>query len=248
MQKWIQTTVLLFIVTIAKAETISIDFDALPPIEFSVQLEDGSIIEATASGSFVMVSPDGSRLEIPKELVPNNVIPEPGEVPLAKVLPAELSPYATFSTNDNAGLYYFSGGAAVGTSEPNNITAAVDPNAFPYSADLFVDFTVPVSNLSFTVASDNDAGEIAQVAVNYAHGRVAQIPVIGNADVADSILMDLTDFSDVTRIEVLNVTDTFGLSYDDFSFTPTSVPEPSSFLLATVPSLILLVRRQRRTV
>ena len=115
---------------------------------------------------------------------------------------------------------------------------------------MFVDFTTPVNNLSFTVSSDNDAGKIAEIRIDYDGDQVFQIGVLGNGDFTDAILMDLSTYVDISPVEIVNITDTFGLSYDDFQFFPTSmVPEPTSFTLALgmATSLAQLRRRSRET-
>ncbi len=229
-----------------RSQEVVIDFDELPAVQFMVTLEDGTVIEATPEGSFLIRSLDGTETVVPKELLPEGVLPGPGEIPIAAALPAAISPHATFSTSADAGLYYFSGADAVGSSPLNNITAAVDPNAFPFSAPLLVDFTAPVNNLSFTVSSDNDTGKIAEIRIDYDGDQVSQVDVMGNGDFSDAILMDLSTFKNISSVEVVNITDTFGLSYDDFRFFPASViPEPLSCSLACIAAGLLALRRQR---
>ncbi len=231
---------------IAVASPITIDFDELPPVRFAVTLDDGTHITETTDGTFQIMAPDGSVTTVPKEFVPDGVLPAPGEVPIAAPLPSPVLSHVAFSTEDGAGLYYFSGATAVGSSEPNNITAAVDPNAFPYSADLYADFSNPVNGLTFTVSSDNDAGEIARVIVDYGVDDQASVFVVGNADPTDPIPMDLSGYSNVRSIRIVDVTDTYGLSYDDFSFVPANVPEPSGIVSALVALLAFASCELRR--
>ena len=168
---------------VALASPITIDFDELPPVQFAVTLDDGTQITETPDGTFQIVAPDGSLTIVPKEFVPDGVLPAAGEVPIAASLPSSVSSHVEFSTEDGAGLYYFSGATAVGSSQPNIITAAVDPNVFPYSADLRADFITPVNELTFTVSSDNDAGEIARVIVDYGTDDQANLLRTGRARV-----------------------------------------------------------------
>lgn len=241
---WIVALGFLMINTL-RAEEVVIDFDDLPAVQFMVTLEDGTVISATPEGGFLIRTLDGTETIVPKELVPDGVLPGRGEVPIAAELPADVSPHATFSTSVDAGLYYFSGAEAVGTSPLNNITAAVDPNAFPYSAPLLIEFTTPVNNFSFTVSSDNDTGKIAEIRIDYDGDQVSQVDVLGNGDFSDAILMDLSIYPNVTSVEVVNITDTFGLSYDDFRFsTVSAIPEPASSVLAIGAAISLALRRR----
>ena len=145
-------------------------------------------------------------------------------------LPANASPYANFSTEAGAQLLVFSGAGTVGGSNPNTLTAGVNPSAFPYDSDVYVDFTHPVNELTFSVLSDNDSGNIAKVRVFTAGTFEAELDVVGDGNFSTPITIDLTSFADITRLEIADIIDEFGLSYDDFEFD-NPVPEPSSFAL-----------------
>lgn len=244
---WIAALVLLP-AGAAQSQEVVIDFDDLPALAFAVEeLPDGSTNILFPDGTVFNI-PAGIDLEaaLPPGVTLEDLFPPPGEVPDAAPLPENVSPHATFSTEPGAGLYYFSGGNAVGSSPPNNITAAVNPDAFPFSSDLYVDFTAPVNNLSLAVSSDNDSGKIAEIAVHHFAGMTT-LDVEGNGDTSDAIPIDLSGFTNVTRIEVINVTDTFGLSYDDFRFVPAIViPEPSSMAILFVMLTMLSNGRRSR--
>ena len=249
MTKLIRTAALLtFCSPVVYAGTIDINFDNLPPIRLSVTLDDGTRISETPDGTFQIVAPDGSESTIPIGLLPDGILPAEGEVPIASELPDAISLHVAFSTDEGADLYYFSGSAAVGSSEPNNITAAVDPRAFPYSANLYANFTSPVNGLTFSVSSDNDEGKIAEVVVDYGSAEQAIVPIIGNADPTDAILVDLNEYANISSIGVINITDTYGLSYDDFSFVAASVPEPhgGTWLVVTALGMLCYARRVRQ--
>lgn len=229
---------------------MTIDFDDLPPLDFVVvEQPDGSTDIIFPDQVMVVTIPAGEPLDLalPPGVTLQDLFPPPGEVPESAPLPADYSPHATFSTDVGAGLHYFSGGHAVGSSTPNNITAAINPDAFPYDENLYVDFTLPVNNLSFTVSSDNDSGKIAGVRVFHAGAQSAELDVIGNGDPTDAIDIDLTGYQDVTRIEVFDITDTYGLSYDDFKFSPNPIPEPTTSAMLSVCVALALVGRGKRT-
>lgn len=153
-----------------------------------------------------------------------------------------FSDFATFSTQADHVLLVFSGGGFVGGSDPNVLTAAESVDASSFDSDIYVDFTDPVRNLTFDVLADNDAGVVAQVLVAHA-GGTNTIDVVGNANINDAVAIDLTAYTDVSRIELFNITDEFGLSVDNFVFD-TLVPAPGT--LAGLGLVGLAATRRRR--
>lgn len=247
MLRLVSTICLVTLCTTTYAQTTTIDFDDLPSLDFVViEQPDGSTDIVFPDQVTVVTIPAGTPLELalPPGVTLQDLFPPPGEVPESAPLPSGYSPFATFSTDPGAGLHYFSGGHAVGSSAPNNITAAVNPDAFPYDENLYVDFVAPVNNLSFTVSSDNDSGKIATVRAFYAGSLSVELDVLGNGDPTDAIDVDLSGYQDVTRIEVIDITDTYGLSYDDFKFSPNAIPEPATMSLLAVCLLVAGLRRR----
>ena len=105
----------------------------------------------------------------------------------------------------------------LGTSLPY-ICTETTTGVLNCTADTYVDFTTPVSNLTFMQGGDNATGVIAQVRV-FAGGVLAgTVPIMGDGIFASPCLVDLTAFDNVTRIEIFNITDPGGLAWDDFSF------------------------------
>jgi PEP-CTERM motif len=135
---------------------------------------------------------------------------------------------ATFSGTGDIIVFDF-----LGQFAQSGVNTIADASSF--SADLYVDFASAVSGLSFYSSGDNDVGVQAQIRV-FVNGLVSSIVnLVGDGDVLTTDLQDLSAFNDVTRIEIFNVTDAFGLVYDDFTFTtgsaPPPVPLPASVLL-----------------
>lgn len=110
-----------------------------------------------------------------------------------------------------------------------------------YFAPITVDFTVPVNNLRFGVASVNDNWgiNIFQVDIyqNGTYRATWNIPSLGyNVNEIINIGQPANQhgYNGVTRIVIKNIRDTHGLSFDDFTFyapipdpTPTPTPAPT---------------------
>ncbi|MGH7327114.1 MAG: hypothetical protein ACREJX_02065, partial [Polyangiaceae bacterium] len=99
-----------------------------------------------------------------------------------------------------------------GSSPPNFLcsSSCVD--------DYDLDFAAPVKGVHFSAVGANDTGTIAKVNV-YVSGSLAQtVDIIGQGDTAIPVAVDLSSFSNVTRIEVTNITDEGGIGIDDLSF------------------------------
>lgn len=106
-------------------------------------------------------------------------------------------------------------------------------------------FTSGVSGLSFLAVGSNSPGTqaLVDVWVGNAFAGTQNVVVGGNPFVTD--LVDLSAYSNVTKIRIYNITDPAGLGWDDFKFTA-SVPEPASIALMLGGLGLLAARRQRR--
>jgi hypothetical protein len=122
-------------------------------------------------------------------------------------------PQATFSSD--SGLYneVFSDWSShvLGTFPPS-------PDGANFNHNLYVDFTAPVDDLQFNYGYVNASSVAGEVNV-YQNGTLtATVPMLGGAN--DSIgTEDLSAYDNVTRIEIVDVTDPAGLAYDNFQFT-----------------------------
>jgi hypothetical protein len=151
-------------------------------------------------------------------------------------------PEATFSSSTGYRVEVLEYPADLGSSLPNIICTAPVGYTPDCDADVFVDFTLPVVDLSFLAVADNQSGVVGQVDVYESAAFSATVNLVGNSDISDPITIDLSSFSNVTRLHVHDVTDAVGLGYDDFTFTV--VPEPAtSLLLAVGLAGLALLRR-----
>ncbi|MEQ8850921.1 MAG: hypothetical protein RIB32_03980 [Phycisphaerales bacterium] len=165
---------------------------------------------------------------------------QPGGLPPVET-DGMFSPHATFSTESGHVMLIFSGAGVVGGSNPNVLTAAVSATASDFDSDIYVDFTEPVQNLSLDLLSDNDSGTIATLTVLHS-GGTTMLDVVGNGDFSDPMPFDLSSYTDVTRVELTNITDEFGLSMDNLVF---DVPTSSGAGLLAAAGVMAMRRRRR---
>jgi hypothetical protein len=118
------------------------------------------------------------------------------------------------------GNYSWASISPVVTSPPNFLCVGDIGTAGPdcCNKDLYVDFIRPVRNLKFKAMGVENLGKVAQVRV-FRSGTYAQtVDVLAPGSDAVATVVDLSQFDDITRIELVNVTDVAGLCWDDFEF------------------------------
>jgi hypothetical protein len=102
-----------------------------------------------------------------------------------------------------------------GQSPPNYLSAGSGNDV---KHPLYVDFTKPVRNLKFVATGVTDRGTVAHVRVLGGSQLLSSVDLVGQGNDYQPVRIDLTALSDVTRIEVVDITDSYGIVYDDFSF------------------------------
>lgn len=122
---------------------------------------------------------------------------------------------------------------------PNFICSGPVAGGINCVAETIVDFTDPVNNLSFVAIGDNNSGTTALVDV-FENGVFAgTVNVVTDAIPFNDVdLVDLSAFTNVTRIRIHSITDLAGLGWDTFTFDVVSdgggdgrVPGPAAGLL-----------------
>ncbi|MCB9791389.1 MAG: hypothetical protein H6741_01565 [Alphaproteobacteria bacterium] len=124
---------------------------------------------------------------------------------------------ATFSSEEGHQLITTTaGGFAV--SEPNFVCTATGGTSLNCDRDIYVDFTHPVRSVRIWAVGCNTDGVIARARLLDGDTLLGEEDLIGDGDDADPELIDLSAYSGVTRLEIVEVSDAYGLGFDDLSF------------------------------
>lgn len=150
--------------------------------------------------------------------------------------------YATATFSSSAGNVNYAEDQSLGSSLPNFICTGPIGGGINCIEDTYVDFTNPVNNLNFLAIGVNDIGKVAEVNVFVNNVYNSTIDVIGNGTPSTPDFVSIA-LSNVTRIEIVNITDSAGIGWDDFNFDP--VPEPASMAVLGFGTAALLRRRKK---
>lgn len=131
-------------------------------------------------------------------------------------------PQVTFSSENNfyhPPFTWNNCGLCVTSSSPNWVTSGV---GYDSNHELILDFKWPVKNLSFYIVGPNDYGTIGKIDI-WENGTYARTVYINNYYGASyyPLFDDLSSFgTKITRIRIYNITDAYGIGFDDITFTP----------------------------
>lgn len=95
-------------------------------------------------------------------------------------------------------------------------TAIVEGNTGP---SLFVEFAKPVNDLKFVVLAANSADAFADVNIFQNGKKTDTVSLKGHGNPVINVDVDLSTYDQVTKIEIVNVTDFDNVAYDDFTFS-----------------------------
>lgn len=150
---------------------------------------------------------------------------------------------ATFSSSAGFSNFAIAAGAAHSGS---NILCSGSANGVDCLQDTYVDFTNPVNDLSFWAIEANAVGVTAQFDVFENGAFSATVDLVSSGGVGNNEFVDLSAFSHVTRLEIVNIlndpNNENGIGWDTFSFNV--VPAPSSAVLLAIGGIAAGRRRR----
>lgn len=155
----------------------------------------------------------------------------------------------TVITNQYAGVTFSTVAGQENRAEAQNLGSSLPNFLCTYDTfgnincanDTYIDFAVGVDNLSFYAIGANDNGHIADVDVFINNVFDHTDLVIGNGSPFTPDLVSIVG-TNITRIEIKNITDSYGLGWDDFTYG--AVPEPATMAVLGFGSLVMFRRRK----
>ncbi|MHC4429350.1 MAG: hypothetical protein ACYS0D_12240 [Planctomycetota bacterium] len=133
-------------------------------------------------------------------------------------------PEATFSSSPG-NVNFITAQPSIAHTPPNFICTGPEGGSINCVEDTYVDFTNPVEDLTLWAIGVNDFGVVAQVNVFVNNVFDSTVDILGMGDANTPFIVDLSPFSNVTRIELVNIVDNSGIGWDTFSFT---LPTPGA--------------------
>ncbi len=173
-------------------------------------------------------------------------------IAMADVIDFDSLSNLTVVTNQYPGAIFSSAGNATNraysffgaTSAPNILCTADGSGSITCVEPTFIDFTSPISGLTFWAIEPNTALQAATFNVYQNSVLTATVPFFGLGGGGNKFV-DLSAYSNITRLELLihpNEVPSNGIGWDDFRYT--SVPEPASLAFLAGGALVLLRRRR----
>lgn len=144
------------------------------------------------------------------------------------VLDFDSLPAATIVTTQYPGVTFSSSpgfvntttaqAATLGTSPPNFICTGSSATNINCVQPTYIDFASRVQQLHFVGTGINSTGPVATVNIFVDFVMAASVSVIGAGNPNVAVPVDLTAYTNVTRIEITNINDPGGIGWDDFTF------------------------------
>lgn len=129
---------------------------------------------------------------------------------------AQYAKWATFSSDPGCACST-TGSAGLAASSPSYLWTYYSC-ANGDAAAMNVAFTKPVRALRFKLVGVNGSGKVATARLLNRDGTKTTKDAIGKGDYATPVVVDLADATDITRLEIVDVNDAYGLGLDDLEF------------------------------
>ena len=129
---------------------------------------------------------------------------------------AQYAKWATFSSDPGCACST-TGSAGLAASSPSYLWTYYSC-ANGDAAAMNVAFTKPVRALRFKLVGVNGSGKVATARLLHRDGTKTTKDAIGKGDYATPVVVDLADATDITRLEIVDVNDAYGLGLDDLEF------------------------------
>jgi hypothetical protein len=123
----------------------------------------------------------------------------------------QYAQHVTFSTNGTA-MYVLVGAQGYGSSPPNFICPT-----YQCAHDMYLAFARPVSQLVFNAIGVNNSGPVASMRIFVADALAATVPIMGQGNDTIPVRVEISQ-ANVSRLEIVNITDSSGLGMDDLTF------------------------------
>lgn len=108
-----------------------------------------------------------------------------------------------------------------GPSSPNILCTGADGGNVNCTAPTYIDFTPAVNGLTFYSVGCQDTGPQAQIVIFENGVQTATVDVV--CPMLPYGMIDLSAYSNVTRIELVDIVDSAGIGWDEFTLTPVPV-------------------------
>lgn len=137
--------------------------------------------------------------------------------------------YAEATFSSETGFDNVTDVATNGASAPNLLCTAPTGGAPDCAHATYLDFPCAIASLTFHAIGVDSASSAATVDL-YSNGLLlGSVDVVGAGTPATPLLVDCTDFADVTRVELHGINDAGGIGWDDFQFCLASTASWSNY-------------------